>query len=99
MQADINYYFAMTKCRKCGGEVEPARVEIGKVICFACADKTVQKYKGDMNYAHKTAPTIMVMTQETFSDYRRYVPYGRYTGRGSGVHAMSRPSAKLGWYV
>jgi len=48
-----------------------------------------------MNYAHKTAPTLMVMSQEQHTNYRRYVPYGKYTGRGSGTHRMSRPTVKL----
>ena len=84
------------KCTTCFRMVEEGRVEIGLKICLSCAAKTVKPYKGDMNYQHKTAPTIMIMLQETFSDYRRYVPYGRYSGRGSGVHAMSRPTVKLG---
>ena len=62
---------------------------------MVCA-QGVKKYKGDMNYAHKTSPTIMIMSEETFTDYRRYVPYSRHSGRGSGVHAMSRPTVKLG---
>jgi DNA-directed RNA polymerase subunit RPC12/RpoP len=83
-------------CTICSRIVEEARVEYGLKICYSCASRTVTKMRGDMNYAHKTAPTLMVMSQDTFKDYRRYVPYGRYTGRGSGVHAMSRPVAKLG---
>jgi len=75
--------------------VEQAREAIGLKLCFSCAEKTVTKYKGDMNYQHKTAPEIMVMSQETFQDYRRYVPYGKNTGRGSGTHKMSRPLTSL----
>lgn len=76
-------------------DIEPARVEIDLRMCFSCAEKTVTKYKGDMNYQHKTAPSLMIMSQETFKDYRRYVPYGKNTGRGSGTHRMSRPITSL----
>ena len=75
--------------------IDEARLSIGMTTCMNCA-RSVKKYRGDMNYGHKTGATIMIMNEETFSDYRQYVPYGRYTGRGSGVHAMSRPTAKLG---
>lgn len=75
--------------------IEPARLEIGLDRCFACAERTVTKYRGDMNYQHKTAPELMVMSAETFRDYRRYVPYGKNTGRGSGTHRMSRPVISL----
>ena len=83
------------KCPYCGKQVESARVEAGLTICYSCAERTVAKVKGDMNYAHKTAPSLMVMSSDTFSNYRRYVPYGKYTGRGSGTHVMSRPTTKL----
>ena len=82
-------------CSICNNPIEQPRLELSLTTCFACAQRTVKRYKGDMNYAHKTAPTLMVMSAETFSDYRRYVPYGKYTGRGSGTHAMSRPVTTL----
>jgi hypothetical protein len=81
-------------CR-CGKPIETERVELGFIICYSCAERTVTRVKGDMNYAHKTAPSLMVMSGETFQNYRRYVPYGKYTGRGSGTHKMSRPTTKL----
>lgn len=28
----------MNPCSQCGGPVEPARVELGFVLCFSCAD-------------------------------------------------------------
>ena len=85
----------MNNCQICHREVEPARVELNLNICYKCATKTVHKVKGDMNYQHKTAPTLMVMTPETHAEYRRYVPYGKYTGRGSGVHKVSKPITTL----
>ena len=48
-----------------------------------------------MNYQHKTAPSLMLMSAAEHKEYRRYVPYGKYTGRGSGTHAMSRPLTSL----
>lgn len=83
-------------CKLCKrNQIEPARQELGLDICFSCADKFVTKYKGDMNYQHKTAPELMVMSSQEFTEYRRYVPYGRYTGRGSGTHKMSKPVTTL----
>lgn len=82
-------------CTICHKQIEPARIELGLTICFSCADRTVKRYKGDMNYAHKTAPTLMIMSQQEHANYRRYVPYGKYTGRGSGTHRMSQPVTSL----
>jgi hypothetical protein len=85
----------MTSCTLCHNTVEPARQDLGLELCFSCANTNVKKVRGDMNYAHKTAPTLMVMSPETHANYRRYVPYGKYTGRGSGTHKMSKPLATL----
>ena len=82
-------------CGLCNSVIESARLELGLTLCFSCASKTVTKVKGDMNYAHKTAPTLMVMSAIEHSNYRRYVPYGKYTGRGSGTHRMSQSLTKL----
>jgi hypothetical protein len=82
-------------CNICRNHIEPARVELNLNICFTCAERTVQRVKGDMNYQHKTAPTLMVMSPAEHANYRRYVPYGKYTGRGSGTHVMSRPVTSL----
>lgn len=82
-------------CSLCNNVIESARLELGLKLCFNCASKTVTRVKGDMNYAHKTAPTLMVMSEAEHSNYRRYVPYGKYTGRGSGTHRMSQSLTKL----
>lgn len=82
-------------CCICQQPIEPVRIELQLDKCFACAERTVARYKGDMNYAHKTAPTLMIMSAAEHANYRRYVPYGKYTGRGSGTHAMSRPVTSL----
>lgn len=85
----------VNSCSICSNPVEQARLDLGLTICFSCASKTVAKYKGDMNYSHKTAPTLMVMSKDVHATYRRYVPYGKYTGRGSGTHKMSKPVVSL----
>ena len=82
-------------CGLCNKPIEPARKQIGLTICFSCANKTVKKVKGHMNYAHKTAPSLMVMSPEVHANYRRYVPYGKYTGRGSGTHKMTTQLTSL----
>jgi len=82
-------------CKLCTKRIEPARVELNLDICYSCVERTVTKVKGDMNYQHKTAPTLMVMSQQEHANYRRYVPYGKYTGRGSGTHRMSQPVTSL----
>ena len=82
-------------CSLCHNDIHPKRAAIGKRTCLSCAERTVQKYKGDMNYQHKTAPSLMVMSAETHAQYRRYVPYGKYTGRGSGTHKMTTQLTSL----
>lgn len=82
-------------CSKCRKPIEPARVELNLTICFACAEKTVQKVKGDNIFTHKTGSVIQIMTPEIFSVYRKYVPYSKTSGRGSGVHKMSKPVTTL----
>lgn len=79
----------------CGQAVEPARVEFGFKICKSCAFKGngISRRKGIMVYGHKTAGDCQVVSQDNFADYRRLNPYGRFTGRGSGVHVVS-PKAK-----
>lgn len=37
----------------------------------------------------------MIMSPETHANYRRYVPYGKYTGRGSGTHKMTAQLTSL----
>ena len=76
-------------------DIETSRSELGLDKCYPCADKFVTKYKGDMNYQHKTAPSLMIMSQNEHKNYRRYVPYGKYTGRGSGTHKMTTQLTSL----
>ena len=78
----------------CGKEIEPIRVEYGYSVCASCAKAgrgDQPRYKGAMIFDHKTGGECQVMSGEDFADYRRLNPYGRYTGRGSGVHVKTRP--------
>lgn len=61
------------KC-ECGREIESARLELQLSTCKVCAfsGPDVSKYKGAMNWSHKTAPTIQVMTSECWNDQKKY---------------------------
>tara|TARA_R110002073_G_scaffold261227_1_gene424090 strand:+ start:254 stop:505 length:252 start_codon:yes stop_codon:yes gene_type:complete len=78
----------------CNKVIEPERTEFGLVVCKDCAFKgrSQEKYKGAMIFDHKTGGECQVMSGEDFADFRRLNPYGRYTGRGSGVHVKTRPT-------
>ena len=83
----------------CGSQVEPERVSIiNSHICAACAAETQknwQKPKGVMIYEGKTAPTIQVLSAEQFANHRIYNPYGRHTGRGSGLHRVTKTTSSM----
>jgi len=80
------------KCKYCINLVEEGRQEIGLDVCRACAFKGIGQAtrKGVMIYSHKTAGEIQVISKESFGNYRKYNPYGKNTGRGSGLHRVSR---------
>lgn len=48
-----------------------------------------------MSYHHKTAAEVQVVGSEQFNHYRHYQPYGKNTGRGSGVQRMLTKVTKL----
>ncbi len=75
------------ECIHCFNTVSSARVEAGYNYCRVCAER-VPKVKGVMCFGHKTAGEMQVVSPEQFSEHRRYNPYGRNTGRGSGVHRV-----------
>lgn len=81
----------------CGGAVEPERVSLlNSRICSSCAQQTQknwQKPKGVMVWEGKTAPTIQILSTEQFSNHRKYNPFGRHTGRGSGLHRMTKTTS------
>ncbi len=78
----------------CGKDIEPERLEYGLTVCKTCAfaGRGQRRYKGAMIFDHKTGGECQVMSGEDFADFRRLNPYGRYTGRGSGVHVKTRPT-------
>jgi hypothetical protein len=59
-------------CQRCFGEIHPIRLEYGYHTCVKCATKGVgqSKYRGAMVYLHKTAGELVVMSEETFSDFK-----------------------------
>jgi len=79
------------ECIHCFKPVMPARIEAGYNYCMACAQH-VPKVKGVMCFGHKTAGEMQVVTPEQFSEHRKYNPYGRNTGRGSGLHRVMQRS-------
>lgn len=74
------------KCIRCNNEIEAERIALNLNICKHCAGITVKKYKGSMVFDHKTAPSINIMNEDSYTDWKKYNP--KY-GRGSGVHKMS----------
>lgn len=62
------------KCITCSNDIEKPRVEFGMKTCKACAFRggDVARYKGVMNWTHKTAPTIQVMSSECYNEQKKY---------------------------
>jgi len=86
-------------CRRCNTLIEQGRLQVisDTEVCSRCAViANVPKNKGYMSFDHKTGGVVQVVDPQEFAVYRKYQPYGRYTGMGSGVHAMSKPIVKLG---
>lgn len=79
----------------CGRSIEQERIQLNLRVCKVCAHsgRGQSNRKGIMVYGHKTAGDCQIVSEENFKDYRRLNPYGKYTGRGSGVHVVS-PKAK-----
>ncbi len=75
------------ECVHCFNNVSEARVDAGYNYCRVCAER-VPQVRGVMCYGHKTAGEMQVVSPQQFSEHRRYNPYGRNTGRGSGVHRV-----------
>lgn len=85
------------KCKCCNNLIEEGRLELGLDICKACAFRGVGQVtrKGAMIYSHKTAGEMQIMSNESFGEYRKYNPYGKNTGRGSGLHRVSRTTSSI----
>jgi hypothetical protein len=86
-------------CTSCYADIEEERLEAlpDTTVCSCCAQKGIGQKptaKGVMVFGHKTAGAIQILSQETFKEWKKYNPYGRYTGRGSGVHRMMSSSER-----
>ena len=78
------------ECVHCFNKVSEARVDAGYNYCRVCAER-VPQVRGVNVLSHKTGGDLQVLSPDQFADHRKYNPYGRNTGRGSGVHrVMSR---------
>ena len=79
----------------CGRSIELERIQLSLRVCKVCAysGRGQSNRKGIMVYGHKTAGDCQIVSEDNFKDYRRLNPYGKYSGRGSGVHVVS-PKAK-----
>lgn len=75
------------ECIHCFNKVSEARIEAGYNYCRVCAER-VPQVKGVNVFSHKTGGDLQVLSPEQFADHRKYNPYGRNTGRGSGVHRV-----------
>ncbi len=83
-------------CVYCKNAVHEERIALGFNYCVTCASKRpVAAYKGIMVFGHKTAGTMQVVSPENFADYRRLNPYGRYTGRGSGIQKVTKTTSSM----
>lgn len=51
------------KCKFCGGQIHPVRVELDLDYCVECANKLGSKRKGYMVYSHKTAPELILIDE------------------------------------
>jgi hypothetical protein len=86
-------------CVTCQNVIESERLAIlpDTKVCSCCAQKGIAqkpKSRGVMVFGHKTAGAIQILSQESHQQWKKYNPYGRYTGRGSGVHRMMSSSEK-----
>lgn len=79
------------ECIHCFNKVSEARIEAGYNYCRTCAEH-IPQVRGVMCYGHKTAGEMQVVSPQQFAEHRRYNPYGRNTGRGSGVHRVMHRS-------
>ena len=92
-------YYPRMNCALCTISIEAERLELlpDTKVCSCCARNGAgqkSRPKGVVIYGHKTAGAIQILSPENFAEHRRYNPYGRHTGRGSGVHRMMSSSEK-----
>lgn len=75
------------ECIHCFNKVSEARVEAGYNYCRLCAEH-VPKVRGAMVWSHKTGGELQVLSPDQFATHKKYNPYGKNTGRGSGLHRV-----------
>ena len=87
----------MKKCINCFDVIPSERLQFipNANMCVRCANKHGQKkYKGALNFLHKTGGSIMIMDPDFYdNEWKKYNPS---FGRGSGVHKMSPRMAGTG---
>ena len=84
------------KCERCDKEIEPDRLRVlpETRICAACAKAlNPPRAKGAMIWENKTAPTIQIMSAETYENV--WKPMNPKYGRGSAVHKISKPTSSM----
>ena len=79
----------------CGKDIPQERYNLGFKICISCAERNYVKPKGVMHFDHKTGGQLQILTPDQFANYRQYNPYGKYTGRGSGLHRITRSTSSM----
>ena len=85
-------------CVTCSFPIESERLEAlpDTLVCISCARKGSHqsKIKGVMVFGHKTGGYIQVISEDSHREWKKYNPYGKYTGRGSGVHRMTKSTSQ-----
>lgn len=86
-------------CASCELPIEFERLEVlpQTLVCSACARAGMNqksKPRGVMVFGHKTGGYIQVISEEAHKDWKKYNPYGKNTGRGSGVHRMTKSTSQ-----
>lgn len=80
----------MKYCISCGVQIAAERLAIvpSTKHCSVCVQAhDVKRYKGALNFLHKTGGSIMVMEADFYDkEWKKYNPS---FGRGSGIHKMS----------
>lgn len=66
----------------CGGYISDERAELGLSKCKRCAFASPeQPYRGVMQWGHKTAADIQVMSADVYNEHKKY--YVAHKGRRS----------------
>lgn len=85
-------------CTGCDSQIEPERLEAlpATKICSRCARNiNIPRPHGILCFDGKTGGTLQIVSKDNFTDYRRHNPYGRNTGRGSGIHRVTKTTSSM----